>query len=349
MGQEEVKTYIENAGACIVTKSVLNKETEIKWLFRDEEFGNGWIISGKDDSQEYIDHSENLAVVNFNVLANIEPLVVHIYSMPTGDLEFVEDDTGKYFIDTKTGQEIREKYKTPFELALEKHFRFLRKDYYSDEFLSSLFIETEKITLFIIGTVDIPSGEVIVADPICYLYNHAVSKPLNRTIPIGAYPVEVAICQSDIAGTRISAARLKIRENKIVRYELALEKGQIIDQIGESGVFGGVGIDAGIASFCDGKVRDEYLVFLEEWHKTYPKGNHYDDYFATYFQQSYEAHPTGQREEGDFIEWAIPQTGNRITMFASGLGDGFYSIYWGLDEQNQVCEIIIPFMNVAYF
>mgnify|MGYP001060824757 FL=1 len=46
-------------------------------------------------------------IVDFNTLANIEPAVLSIYNMPVGtDLEFFYDNTGRYFIDTKTGKRI---------------------------------------------------------------------------------------------------------------------------------------------------------------------------------------------------------------------------------------------------
>ncbi len=46
-------------------------------------------------------------IVDFNTLANIEPAVLSIYNMPVGtDLEFCCDNSGRYFIDTKTGKRI---------------------------------------------------------------------------------------------------------------------------------------------------------------------------------------------------------------------------------------------------
>ena len=36
---------------------------------------------------------------------------------------------------------------------------------------------------------------------------------------------------------------------------------------------------------------------------------------------------TIQREGGDFICWPLPESGARLVMFSSGLGDGVYSAY----------------------
>lgn len=65
-----------------------------------------------------------MAIVDFNTLANIEPTVVNIFYMPVGsDLEFRSDKTGKYFVDTRTGKEIREPVKHPAQLAFEKNLK----------------------------------------------------------------------------------------------------------------------------------------------------------------------------------------------------------------------------------
>ncbi|WP_227851549.1 DUF2185 domain-containing protein [Clostridioides sp. ES-S-0123-01] len=40
--KSEVKQYITGAGGCIVSKSILNGTSKLRWLFREHsEFGNG--------------------------------------------------------------------------------------------------------------------------------------------------------------------------------------------------------------------------------------------------------------------------------------------------------------------
>ena len=353
MTTNEMKMYIQGAGDCIVTKSLLNGEAALKWMFRGEAldpYDNGWIAYGEGDTQEYVNDTDNLAIVDFNTLANIEPAVLMIYEMSIGaDLEFKSDTTGKYFIDLTTGQEIRNKVKSPLMIAFEQNLEFLRKDEYTYEFLQSLFVPSEKIQPFVMGEIDMPTGELVIADPLAYLYQEKYAQPLNRKFPAGSYPVELAICHSDIAGKRIAAARLKVKEQRVVRYETVMPKGKTIEQLNEPGAWFFLGVDAGMAAFCDASVAIQYREFLSRWHGEHPESNHYDDYFADILAASYSQFPDMQREGGDFIEWAVPETGKRIAMFSSGLGDGLYTGLWGLDEQDEVCEVVIPFMNVAYF
>ena len=104
-------TFIENAGGVIITKSIYQGTSKLKWLFREESVNpsdNGWRAIGDNDTQEYLNNPENSIVVDFNTLANIEPAVLAVYDMPVGtDLEFCFDDTGRYFIDTNTGNRIK--------------------------------------------------------------------------------------------------------------------------------------------------------------------------------------------------------------------------------------------------
>lgn len=274
--QRETKVYIQGAGGTIVTKSILDGTSRLKWMFRQEsEHGNGWVAFGDTDSQEYVDDAKNMAIVDFNTLANIEPAVVNIFYMPVGsDLEFRTDKTGEYFVDTRTGKEIREQVKHPAQLAFEKNLKFLNQKTYPEAFFRSLFTETSKIKVVRAGEADFPTGEVVLADPIAYLGSR-YETILDKQIPAGSYPVELSVCISPAAGLRIAAARL--------------------------------------------------------------------------FQESYEANPKFQNQGGNFLEWKLPESGFRAVMFSSGMGDGIYSGYWGLDEEGEIVCLVVIFMNPEYF
>ena len=76
-----MKDYISGAGGTIVSKSILSGKAKLKWLFRDEsEYGNGWVAFGDTDTQEYVNNVENMEIVDFNTLANIEPTVVMYFT-----------------------------------------------------------------------------------------------------------------------------------------------------------------------------------------------------------------------------------------------------------------------------
>lgn len=103
-------TFINNAGGMIITKSLLEGTSKLKWMFRENsanEVDNGWRAIGDTDTQEYINDSENMTVVDFNTFANIEPAILTIYNLPVGtDLEFHIENSKRYFVDTQSGKVI---------------------------------------------------------------------------------------------------------------------------------------------------------------------------------------------------------------------------------------------------
>ena len=312
-----MKKYVENVGSCIVTKSILNGETKFRWLFREEPLNNidtGWMAFGDSDNDDYVNDPKNLTVVDLNTLINIEPTTLNVYEMPIGtDLIFIEEDGDKYFINAKTNEQIREKVKSPFMIAFEKNLSFLRKDEYSKEFIENLFTESNRISLHTAGEVDFPTGQVIIADPLCYLHSEENRKILDRTIPIGKYEVELAILNSKTISKRVIGARLKIKNDKIIRYEQTQNKSSNLN---------GFGVDAGLASFCDASVAEEYTKFYSN-----------NDYFIKLLQGK------------QFIHWELPGTNHKIAMFETGFGDGYYMSLYGFNEKDEVCELVIPFIN----
>ena len=253
----EVKEYIRGAGGSIVSKSILNGTSKLKWLFREDSgLGNGWVAFGGTDTQEYVDNAENMEVVDFNVLANIEPAVLNVYYMPVGsDLEFRSDKTGKYFVDMRTGEEIREPVKHPGQAAFEKNLKFLNQKIYPMEFFEGLFAENGRLTVVTAGRVDFPTGEVTLADPLAYL-GTKYSTALERKVPVGSYPVELSICRSDIVGLRIAAARLVFGGRPAARYEIAMPKGSATEDFGKPRVFTFFGVDCGLACFADAQAEE---------------------------------------------------------------------------------------------
>ena len=144
-------------------------------------------------------------------------------------------------------------------------------------------------------------------------------------------------------------ARLRIKDTKPVTYILAAPTKESAAAARGDEVLSGFPVDAGMMTICDVKVADEYREFLDQWYRENPGKNHYDDYFAAFFAQSYEMFPTYQREGGDFIVWINPIHHRNMVMIASGFGDGFYQSYIGYDENEEVCQIIVPMVNPDLF
>lgn len=196
------------------------------------------------------------------------------------------------------------------------------------------------------GEVHFPTGEILVRDPLVYL--HKEEQPYFQKVPTGKFPLETLVIEIEEDHYRYMVSRVKFSENKVVRYENAMKGDENLDDEfvqGES--FFGFNVDAGLATIVDVKTRDAYSDFEKSWFQAQenPKeSNIYDDFFAKEFKKSYQENPQFQREGGDWINFAIPNTDLSVPMIQSGWGDGQYPVYFGYDENNAVCEVVIEFI-----
>lgn len=233
--------------------------------------------------------------------------------------------------------------------AFEANLKYISDTEKDVDVIRQQFVKSGTRCYLTIGKVDCPTGKIVVADPLAYLPSNQYSPVLAVPIPAGEYPVDVSICRGDEIGLRMCTARLKLKETEAVSYKLAEPTAESAAFIAKDGTVSGFPVDAGMISLCDEQAARDYRDFIDAWYKEHPDGNHYDDYFAGRFKESYERLPQYQRDGGDFIEWENPKTKNKLVMIASGFGDGFYQSYWGYDAANTICELIVPLVNPDLF
>ena len=230
--------------------------------------------------------------------------------------------------------------------VFEQNLKYIKAEELDAEKIARQFVKSETRFFLTVGTVDVPSGKVIIADPLSYLSgDHVIAPVLRREIPKDSYPAEVSICRHPQIGVRMCTARLKVTDTKAVRYELAESEEKTAAFKAKDGVMHGFPVDAGMMCFIDAKAAENYKAFIDNWHRDNPGKNHYDDYFAAFFAESHRKLPQYQREGGDFIEWKDPMGGERMVQIASGFGDGFYHSFWGFDESGEVCELVVPLVD----
>ncbi len=230
-----------------------------------------------------------------------------------------------------------------------KNLKYISKTEVSAVDIERQFLKSQTRFYLTVGHIDCPTGEIVVSDPLCYLAAGKMCPHLALRVPVGIYPVEVSILRNPHVGIRMCTARLKIKDTKAVSYVCAEPTDETAIGKCADGNLTGFPVEAGMMSFCDAQVVEEYQGFLEDWQKDNPGKNHYNDYFADYFAKSEEALPAYQCKDGDFIEWTNPKSNHKMVMIASGFGDGFYQCYWGYDCNQDVCELIVPMVNPDIF
>jgi hypothetical protein len=105
-----IPEYVPNSGTSIATRNVLDGTARLRYFVRENPVApadNGWRFLSEIDDEEYINDPENLRVVSFNSVADIEPAIIPILHIPVGtNLELTRDSTGLHFIDNTTGQKL---------------------------------------------------------------------------------------------------------------------------------------------------------------------------------------------------------------------------------------------------
>lgn len=227
----------------------------------------------------------------------------------------------------------------------EQNLKYLRQSELEPDIQERQFVETETRGFLTVGTVDILDGKVRVGDPFAYMCGNEFSPEFNKSVTPGVYPVEIAISKTAVAGIRICAARVKFKTTRAVRYDLAEPTETTAAMKCSDGLLPHIPVDAGMLAFISAEGMEDYVKFIEQWRKKNPKGNLYNDYFAGILAKSAEKLPQFQRGEGDFAEWVIPGTKHKLVMLTSGLGDGLYRCFWGIDEAGEICELTMPLIN----
>ena len=244
----------------------------------------------------------------------------------------------------------RNKFRELMDAKFRQNMKYIQSTQLDAGKIAGQFVKTNSRFFLTVGTVDVPSGKVVVADPLAYMSGeHVIAPVLKQQIPSGSYPAEVAIYRDELIGIRMCTARLKIKETAAVRYELAESEEETAAAKLRDGIMHGFPVDAGMMCFIDANGAGHYRDFIENWHKNNPGMNHYDDYFQAFFAESDKMLPQYQRDGGDFIEWTNPDTKERMVQISSGLGDGFYHSFWGIDSNGEVCELVVPMVDPDLF
>lgn len=197
----------------------------------------------------------------------------------------------------------------------------------------------QKMETMEIGNVSLPSGKIVVRDPLVYLSSD--EKPYFIQAPKGTFPVTIAVVKSEDWGDRYAVVKVEFTKEKPVVYREALIGIENLEDVTEDDFFG-FSVDAGLGCITDAEV----LPSVDQFVAATDVDNVYDDYFAEIFAQSYKDHPKNQRDAGDWINWTVPNTDYQIPMFASGFGDGSYPVYFAYDAHGEICGLYIQFIDV---
>ena len=130
-------------------------------------------------------------------------------------------------------------------------------------------IAGKALAIMDIGACDLPSGKVLVRDPLVYLSDRS-ERPYLLTAPTGTYHTEICVVKSDGEDCdRYAAVRLCFSEKRAVRFYEALVGNEDLDTL-EDGDYFGFCVDAGLGCICDEVLHRIYCDWDEQWRKDNP-------------------------------------------------------------------------------
>lgn len=176
-----------------------------------------------------------------------------------------------------------------------------------------------------LGQLSLPTGRIVANDP-CVFFE---TDEFTISVKPGSYPVSIFVACSSSGDKRVALAMLELSDKKAVKWEMALVKNQIIDNLtGSDDGYFGYGVDSGTGGFMDKQTADQisergldvYELFQAQFDGTY---------VHTY------SYAIGSIDGGG---------DNDVAAFSSGWGDGCYPSYFGYDESGEPCALVTDFL-----
>lgn len=221
-----------------------------------------------------------------------------------------------------------------FVSARRQNQNFCQRSYVEPEQIFDLFSNGKKTELVKIGDMDVTGERLLLADP-CYLGSNMVL-PMERTVTVGKYPVYASVLTTVMTGRVIAGVKIKLSQEKTLRYELAMPLGIKAWQVDDPMVYPYVDVSTGVGCMVD---KQSELSFAAA----------YNNYFNVHGKDMILDLLEPMVQEQGYAMFTIPNTQVSVPLFTTGLGQGAYNAYWGFDQNNKLTELVFPFVYPELF
>lgn len=181
-----------------------------------------------------------------------------------------------------------------------------------------------------IGSLNLPSGEVIATDP----FTSPDTAAFTRKVPPGQYPVILSLASfADTDWAVIAAAKIDFTGAEPVTWQLAIVSGQDPNDL-KAGELFGFPVDSGTAAFLSpqsARLHEKRLFRL----LGIPD--------LTYIQDLSDQMDSNKATGYWIMVDLEPESQFNAAFFSSGYGDGFYASYWGFDAAGNLACLVTDF------
>jgi len=177
----------------------------------------------------------------------------------------------------------------------------------------------------LLGELVTPTGRIVACDPLVFPETSAFTVQLSP----GRYSVVLSVAHFGDRDQRVAYAALRIRDGHPHHWEMALMPGQDVGSLKPDHIFC-YGVDSGTGCFMDPRASQALTERM----------NDDEDYFQTLIAEM-------EKTYVHTWSWANLEmdtnTNANLIAFSSGLGDGCYPSYFGLDEKDNPMILVTDF------
>lgn len=176
------------------------------------------------------------------------------------------------------------------------------------------------------GKLKLSTGRIIATDPILMYDDESYSEHVKP----GTYDVYIYVGKTENRKKQTVASELRFNDNDIVKWEMALLKGESAKGFAHD-EFMGYEVENGLGCFMDDSVMELLDIMSEEQLDEYEKS----------------VRNAVKSNECSCADMLIDKkTEKNIIIFASGWNEGTFPTYYGFDQDNNLARLVTDFMVI---
>ena len=94
--KDQIKDLVEGKGSCFATDEITVKGRKVGYMYKekpDNQTDSGWRFMAGDETEEYMNDPENMAIYDVNTIANYDQAILPLLDSPVGSA-FIRNSSG---------------------------------------------------------------------------------------------------------------------------------------------------------------------------------------------------------------------------------------------------------------